>query len=43
MPFKYEWETSKKNEGYNEPEHRVYFNWSHFENAAGLEGFRKSV
>jgi len=34
--FRYEWETSEKNRGYEEPKHRVYFNWSQFENAAGL-------
>ena len=36
LPFKYEWETSEKNRGYGEPEHRVYFTWDKFENAAGL-------
>ena len=36
MPFKYDWEISDKNEGYDEPQHRAYFNWSQFENAAGL-------
>lgn len=36
MPFRYEWETSETNKGYDEPQHRVYFNWSQFENAAGL-------
>ncbi|CAN5126084.1 hypothetical protein BH20ACI1_BH20ACI1_31430 [soil metagenome] len=36
VPFKYEWETSEKNAGYEEPEHRVYFTWAQFENAAGI-------
>lgn len=36
LPFRYEWETSEKNRGYEEPKHHVYFNWSQFENAAGL-------
>ncbi len=36
LPFKYEWETSKKNEYYGEPEHRVYFTWNIFEKTVGL-------
>lgn len=36
LPFKYAWEVSVKNRGYGEPEHRVYFTWDKFENAAGL-------
>lgn len=36
LPFRYEWETSEKNRGYEEPKHRVEYNWSQFENAAGI-------
>ena len=36
LPFKYAWETTKKNTGYGEPEHRVYFDWADFDKAAGL-------
>jgi hypothetical protein len=36
LPFKYEWETSEKNEGFGEPEHRVYFTWDKLEKAVGL-------
>ena len=36
LPFRYEWETSEKNRGYEEPKHRVEYDWSQFENAAGI-------
>ena len=27
LPYKYEWETSEKEVGFEEPEHRAYFSW----------------
>ena len=36
LRFRYEWETSEKNRGYEEPEHRVKFDWGDFEKAAGI-------
>lgn len=37
VPFEYEWETSEKIRYSDEPEHRVYFTWDRFENAAGIK------
>lgn len=33
LPYKYEWETSQKEVGFEEPEHRAYFSWYKFQKA----------
>ena len=33
LPYKYEWETSQRNVGFEEPEHRAYFTWYKFQKA----------
>jgi hypothetical protein len=33
LPYKYEWETSQKEVGFEEPEHRAYFSWYKYEKA----------
>ena len=33
LPYKYEWETSQTNVGFEEPEHRAYFSWYKFQKA----------
>jgi hypothetical protein len=35
LPYVYEWETSKKHSGFEEPRHRVYFSWYKFQKALG--------
>ena len=36
LPFRYQWEVSEKNRGYEEPKHHVNFDWNQFEKAAGI-------
>jgi len=33
LPYKYEWETSQAEVGFEEPEHRAYFSWYKFQKA----------
>jgi hypothetical protein len=33
LPYKYEWETSQADVGFEEPEHRAYFSWYKFQKA----------
>jgi hypothetical protein len=33
LPYKYEWEVSEKETGFEEPEHRAYFSWNKFQKA----------
>ena len=35
LPYKYEWETSQTDVGFEEPEHRAYFSWYKFQKALG--------
>ena len=35
LPYKYEWETSQANVGFEEPEHRAYFSWYALQKALG--------